>query len=93
MSFKPILVAGVIALGGLAVVGGARLCPCRGAAYAQAPATASQTVAIHVEGMDCAACTAAIRIALKKLDGVKDARVSFDQKQAVVQYEPSQVTP
>ncbi len=94
MSFKAIAVAGVIALGGLAVVGGARLCPCgAGTAFAQAPATTSQTVVIHIEGMDCPACTTAIRIALKKLDGVKDAKVSFTDKQAVVEYAPTKVTP
>ena len=37
--------------------------------------------------------TTAIRIALRKLDGVKDAKVSFADKQAVVEYAPSKVTP
>ena len=93
MSFKPFVVAGSIALGGLAVVGGARFCPCGAAAYAQTAATATATVAIPIEGMDCPACAAAIRIALKKLDGVKDAKVSYEAKQAVVEYAPDKVTP
>ena len=89
-----VALAGGIALDAVAVLGGAHLCPCgAGAAFAQAPAATSQTVAIHIEGMDCPACTVAIRIALKKLDGVKDAKVSFADKQAVVEYAPDRVTP
>ncbi len=94
MSLKPYVSAGFLVLGGLAVVEGARLCPCgAGSARAQTPAVASRTAALHIEGMDCPACTTAIRIALKKLDGVQDARVSYANKEAVVEYAPGKVTP
>lgn len=65
-------------------------------ASAQAPAekTASaQTVTLTVEGMTCASCSVAVRTALKKLDGVKDAKVSTSEKRAVVEYEAAKVTP
>jgi copper chaperone CopZ len=60
---------------------------------ALASSAASASVALSIEGMDCAACTAAIRTALKRLDGVRDARVSFVERRAVVEYEPDRVVP
>ena len=65
-------------------------------ASAQTPAektNSPQTVALTVEGMTCASCTVAVRTALKKLDGVKDAKVSVSEKRALVEYEPTKVTP
>lgn len=54
---------------------------------------ASTTASIQIEGMDCAACTVAIRVALKKLSGVKEAKVIFDEKRATVDYDPAKITP
>jgi len=51
------------------------------------------SVMLKVEGMTCASCALAIRTALKRLDGVRDARVSVEDKRAVVDYEPAKVTP
>lgn len=94
MPLRPYAFAGFLVMGGLAVVEGARLCPCGGgSARAQVPATASRTVTLHIDGMDCPACTTAVRIALKKLDGVEEAKVSYSDKQAVVEYTPGKVTP
>lgn len=71
-----------------------RACDCHPGTEASPSQTASvRSATLAIQGMDCAACTAAIRIALKKLDGVKEARVSFDEKRAVVDYEPAKVTP
>lgn len=53
----------------------------------------SRSVTLNIAGMDCAACTTAIRIAIEKVDGVKAAKVSFDEKHAVVEYDPAKVTP
>lgn len=52
--------------------------------------TATATIAI--EGMACSVCAAKVTAALKKLDGVKDAKVSHKNNEAVVQYDPAQVT-
>jgi Cu+-exporting ATPase len=73
-------------------------CPCcstRAGAEA-APTQAApvvSSVTLNVEGMTCASCSVAVRTALKRLDGVRDARVSVEEKRAVVDYEPAKVTP
>ncbi len=54
--------------------------------------TSSRSVTLDIAGMDCAACTAAIRIALKKVNGVREAKVSFGEKRATVEYESAKVT-
>jgi copper chaperone CopZ len=56
-------------------------------------ARGSATVALHVEGMTCPSCKVAVRTALSKLDGVKDARVDVAKKSATVEYDPSKVAP
>jgi Cu+-exporting ATPase len=73
------------------------VCPCwakasGGSALADtSPAVSS--IALTVEGMTCASCAVAVRIALRRLNGVRDARVSVEEKRAVVSYEPTKVTP
>jgi mercuric ion transport protein len=62
------------------------------AAATSAPAS-TRLVTINIAGMDCAACTTAIRIAIEKVDGVKAAKVGFEEKCAVVEYDPAKVTP
>ena len=54
--------------------------------------SAAGTVTLKVEGMSCAACAFSVRTARKKLDGVKDAKVSSSESQAVVDYNPAKVT-
>jgi copper chaperone CopZ len=43
--------------------------------------------------MTCGACSVAVRLALKKLAGVKEATVSVGDKRAVIEYDAKQVTP
>ena len=62
-------------------------------ASASALAEDAKTATLDVQGMTCGGCTASVRIVLKKLDGVTDAKVSFDEKKAVVTYDPAKVTP
>jgi copper chaperone CopZ len=50
-------------------------------------------VVIPVEGMTCATCEIAVRHALKRIDGVKSARVSVATKTATVDYEPGRTNP
>ncbi len=56
-------------------------------------AAGSATVSLHVEGMTCASCKVAVRTALSKLDGVKGAKVDVTKKSAIVDYDPTRVTP
>jgi copper chaperone CopZ len=53
----------------------------------------SATTTLHVGGMTCPSCKVAVRTALSKLDGVKDAKVDVANKSATVEYDPSKVTP
>ncbi|MCM2333332.1 MAG: heavy-metal-associated domain-containing protein [Anaeromyxobacteraceae bacterium] len=50
-------------------------------------------MSLHVEGMTCASCKVAVRTALTKLEGVKDARGDVAKKSATVDYDPIKVTP
>ncbi len=51
------------------------------------------TVVLHVEGMTCPSCKVAVRTALSRLDGVKDAKVDVAAKSATVALDPARVTP
>jgi copper chaperone CopZ len=51
------------------------------------------TVTIHIEGMTCGGCAVSVRQALAKRAGVKSVEVSFEQKRAIVKYDPAKVTP
>lgn len=53
----------------------------------------STSITIPVEGMTCASCTFTVRIAIKKLEGVIDAKVTLDPDQADVTYDASKVGP
>lgn len=55
----------------------------------QAPKTAK----LRIEGMTCGGCATAVRAVLKKVDGVSGAKVSYEEKLAVVDYDPAKVTP
>lgn len=60
---------------------------------AHAQTQSEARVSLHIDGMTCASCAAAVRTALRRLDGVSEATVSFDDKRARVVYDPSRVTP
>ena len=62
------------------------------AAIAASAAVAVDTVRLHIEGMTCGGCTLATRRVLERLDGVTKAEVSYEQKRAVVTYDPAKVT-
>ena len=53
----------------------------------------TRTVILTIEGMTCDSCAVSSRVALMRLDGVKDARVSFPEKRAVFTYVPEKVSP
>lgn len=92
--------AGAIALGNPDVAGAQRpasssatLAPAAPVAdTVSASARAMRTITFRVEGMTCGGCAIATRTVLKRLDGVKTAKVSYDTKRAVVTYDASKVT-
>lgn len=53
---------------------------------------AARTVTLNVEGMYCGGCAVSVRVALKKLEGVQDAKVDAKKAQAVVDYVEGKVT-
>ncbi len=86
--------AAVAALAGTGV-----LCPiCGDAAVAQTITVVQQpgdtaVVNLHISGMTCGSCPITARVALKKLAGVLEARVTLDDSLGVVHYDPRKVTP
>ncbi len=53
----------------------------------------SERVVLAVEGMYCDSCAAGIKAMLKRTAGVIAADVSYQKKEAVVDYNPEKVTP
>ena len=54
--------------------------------------TNTQEVTVKVEGMTCGTCPLTIKAALKRLDGVVNANVSYEDEEAKVSYEEGKVT-
>jgi len=50
------------------------------------------TRTIDIEGMTCGHCVSWVTEALKKIDGVADAKLSLEAKNAIVEYDESRVT-
>jgi mercuric ion binding protein len=93
-TMKTLLVASV------AVADASAVCPfCERAVSSAAAQGASQatqaadttTVRMRITGMTCATCQVTARVALKKLDGVYDATVTYDDSLAVVRYDQKRV--
>ena len=58
-----------------------------------APAWAvTQNVTLSVPGMTCAACPITVRKALSKVEGVSNAAVSFDKREAIVTFDDAKTT-
>ena len=87
----------------VATVGAAVLCPlCESRVVsAAAPETAAgtalaradtSTARLHISGMTCGTCPTTARIALRRVTGVYDAKVTLDDSLGVVHYDPARVT-
>lgn len=57
------------------------------------PAEAVKVCTIKVTGMTCAGCEAAVKIAAKQVEGVKDAKASYKKGTAEVSYHSSKTSP
>ncbi|MBI3949120.1 MAG: heavy-metal-associated domain-containing protein [Acidobacteria bacterium] len=51
------------------------------------------TARIQIEGMTCGGCAVSVHQVLAKREGVKSVEVSFEQKRAIVKYDPAKITP
>lgn len=56
-------------------------------------AVKTERVLIAVEGMSCTSCASGIKAMLKRTPGVVSAEVSFERREAVVDYEAEQTSP
>ena len=65
------------------------------ACCAPAAVASANAAVLHVKipSMDCAACAVGIQAMLRKQTGVQQAQVSFDTKEAVVQYDAKKNSP
>lgn len=66
----------------LSVLASALICCQCSAGYA-----ATQTAALSVPGMTCAACPITVKKALSRVDGVNEVNVSFEKKEATVTFD------
>ena len=55
-------------------------------------AAAERTVTLTVEKMTCALCPLTVRTAMEHVAGVKDVKVDFETKTAVVVFDDAQAT-
>ena len=62
---------------------------CTGISLASGP---DATVTFDVAKMTCATCPITVRKALQRVDGVKDVKVSYDDKTASVTFDPTATT-
>lgn len=53
----------------------------------------SAVLKVKIPSMDCAACAVSIQTKLRKQPGVVTAQVSYDTKEAVVQYDTTKLSP
>ncbi|HYU77833.1 MAG TPA: cation transporter [Vicinamibacterales bacterium] len=57
------------------------------------PAEATKVCTVKVTGMTCSGCEAAVRLAAKQIDGVKDVKASYAKGTAEVTYDPAKTVP
>jgi copper chaperone len=51
-----------------------------------------EKVILDIAGMRCGACAAGIELMLGKKKGIKNAKVSLDERTAIVEYDPAMAT-
>ena len=85
---KVLVLVAAIAFGGMATAAATRVL----AAQAK-PAEATKVCTVKVTGMTCSGCEAAVRLAAKQIDGVKDAKASYAKGTAEVTYDPAKTAP
>lgn len=53
---------------------------------------APQTVTLEVSGMTCSTCPITVKKALTKVDGVQQAKVSYEKREALVTFDDSKTS-
>ncbi len=60
--------------------------------FAPSALAAERIITMNVENMTCAACPVTVRTAMKSVPGVKEVKVDFANKTAVVVFDDAQAT-
>jgi copper chaperone CopZ len=63
------------------------------AAGQKADQPVTKVCTLKVSGMTCAGCEAAVRMAARSIDGVKNVKASYAKHNAEVTYDPAKTTP
>src|SRR5207302_2427400 len=76
-------------------IAAAGIVPCCITHSAATAATAPKaaTTNLYIEGMTCGSCATAVKLVLQKTPGVISSTVSYEEKHAVVTYDPAKTTP
>lgn len=53
--------------------------------------TLTEQAVLEVKNMDCLSCTVVVKKSLTRLNGVKEAKVTFDPPEAVVIFDPAEL--
>ena len=85
---KVLLLVVTIVLGGIATA-----TPTGVQATQAKPAEPTKVCTMKVTGMTCSGCEAAVKLAAKQIDGVKDAKASYAKGTADVTYDPAKTAP
>lgn len=90
-----LIVGGVVFGGVIGVVAVARVPALRNAVTStSAVATpATKTVTLKITGMTCEGCTAAVKLAAQRIDGVSAATIDYAQGRAEITYDPAKTNP
>jgi copper chaperone CopZ len=62
-------------------------------ASSASPAAGMEKATFKVKGMTCTSCEASIKLALERTDGVRNAEVSYERGEAVVEFDPQKTGP
>ena len=85
---KILVLAAAVLVGGVATVTAVRA-----QSTQTKPAEATKVCTMKVTGMTCSGCEAAVKIAAKQIDGVKDAKASYAKGTAEVTYDSAKTSP
>jgi copper chaperone CopZ len=55
------------------------------------PAQKIRTIKLAIEGMSCGSCAASVTSALRKVDGIRNVKISFEEKGGTVEFDAATV--
>lgn len=90
---KILVLAAAIALGGIATATATRMHGAQANPTQAKPAEATKVCTLKLTGMTCSGCEAAVQLAAKQIDGVKDAKASYAKGTAEVTFDPAKTSP